>query len=624
MNTKLIGLGVAVVALAGGLSFCGGVDEIEPPANDEITNEYNAHDEPAPDATAMVTLRLARTGIAAPTFWAIQTKGAWSRPALDGDSVQFEVPGEKAPYSIVAVCDGLDAKGAQSIRTTVVEATPRELPDPMIVCGAADAATDQQVSGVIRGANGQPVSLAVGTRTQLVDNPNQARDLVFATNAPTGQRTFVATVGTGEKMKAVSKTVAVEGAVAVELDFADAKNLVSTAFPLSTDGFTRPAGGTANVWIDGRTRLGAGALGTWGKGDPALTVQSTGAAGDYVDMRAAFKGPALPMVEYPPLAHARFITRADGSQPPILPELTWVVPSHAIVSHDRVEFAWSASNWAVFGHKADRSLALFAPIAYVGSAHAVSSVTHHIDVVVTPNRGKGNFATYRVPDLSVIDGWSAKWNFPGGQKVEATTGNLAAYAGTDAVDPGIALAAYLDPGHEAGPADLGINDSLTVVVAGSPVVINTPDKSLADMMEARCFEQRPCAVKIKENALAATECPDLAAYNDCRADPADRFTASPADFVRDLRHEIIRWYRSGAIIPDAVTLDEALSRVSEDNVKRVTDRTADEWYLYDPDVYQVYWHPDPTRVDSPTVWYGAYLAGRLVSIHPVNWQVQFE
>ena len=71
-------------------------------------------------------------------------------------------------------------------------------------------------------------------------------------------------------------------------------------------------------------------------------------------------------------------------------------------------------------------------------------------------------------------------------------------------------------------------------------------------------------------------------------------------------------------------LEQALSAISEDKVKVVADRAADEWYAYDPDVYQVYWHPDPTREKSATVWYGAYLAGRLVSVHPVNWDVSFK
>jgi hypothetical protein len=324
-------------------------------------------------------------------------------------------------------------------------------------------------------------------------------------------------------------------------------------------------------------------------------------------------------LQSPPGASARFIVKADREEPLFLPYLTWVAPTYASVSHRHVEFAWSTANWAVFGPRGDE-LAFYAPIAYVGSAEVGGAVSHRLDVVVTPNRVRGQHAMYTVPTLDEIDGFDGRWTFPAGRDdVHASSGNLSALEGKAAADPGRAVAAYLDRSGDRSPTDLGVEDSLSIIVAGAPVVTVTPDTSLVDKLEGRCDQQRPCALKIEKDVMAVKMCPDLAIYNDCRPMGADSFSVEPSDFVDDLKREIARWYAAGALIPNALPLEEALGNISEAGVHQVTDRTADEWWVYNPEMYQVFWHIDTTRVDSKAVWYGAYLAGRLVSIHAVNW-----
>jgi hypothetical protein len=348
-------------------------------------------------------------------------------------------------------------------------------------------------------------------------------------------------------------------------------------------------------------------------------LRSSNAAGDFLDVRTMFRSHEPDGLSSPPGASARFIVKADRTEPLFLPYFTWLAPTYANVSHKHVEFAWSTANWAIFGPRGDE-LAFYAPIAYVGSAEVGGATSHRLDVVVTPNRVRGQHAMYTVPTLTDIDGFDGRWTFPAGRDdVHASSGNLSALEGKVAADPGRAVAAYLDRHSERSPADLGVEDTLSIIVAGVSVVTITPDTSLLDKLEVRCNEQRPCALKIEKDALAVQMCPDLAMYNDCKSKAPDVFTATPSNFVDDLKREITRWYAAGAMIPNALPLEEALARISEAGVHQVTDRQADEWWVYNPEVYQVFWHIDPTRIDSKAVWYGAYLAGRLVSIHAVNW-----
>lgn len=620
MKTKIIVLGAGVLALTGGLMFCGENAFFEDEEPDTITNQFNNVDAPT-DQPFELSIDLAQAGTTVPVFWAVRVGEAWERPKPTDDKLKLTLDRADAPYAVVAVCESPDAKGANHVRTTLIEATGRELPAPMVGCAPTLADENMQLSGAIRNVDGKPAVLSIGGRNEIVTNPKGAKDVLFGTTAPAGKQTIAASSGGGEKTRvALARDVQVGEGTTVEIDMNDGNALQPHTMSLWTDGATRAAGGSVSLWIDGRTRIAAGALETWADGDASLGARSTKNAADYLDLAVAFRGPALPTIEFAPIARARFMSRANAERL-TLPELTWVGPSHAYITRERMEFSWSTRNWAVFGKNGDE-IALFAPVAYVANVHYANTATHDLNIVVTPNRVRGKTPHYEVPNLAKIDGWDGRWGFPAGQSVDATSGNLSAYAGDEAPNPGAAIAAYVDREHKIGPAQLGVNDNLTVVVAGSPVSIVKPERILSEVLQNRCFEQRPCSAKIKDDIMAVEMCPDTAAYNDCQEDPADKWNTSKTEFVRDLRHEILTWYQSGAEIPNARPQNEALSNVTEEQVHVVTDRTADEWWTYDPTVYQVFWHPDPTRESSATVWYGAYLAGRLVSIYPVNWDAK--
>lgn len=624
MKKQVIGAGVAIVALAGGVMFCGDVDDVP---HQDVTHTTNAGFEPAtnnaepkPAEPVKALIRLATASRAVPTFWAVRAgEGQWQRPGLVGNAFELELPSQDTPYTVVTMCQA----GEQSYVTTVLEATAKELPSPALFCtGTPEAAQQVQVSGAVRGAAGRAVTLSVGTTAHAIDNPKQAADVLFGINAPVGERTFVALREGDDKLNyGFARKVSVAEGTLVEIDLGAASPLATKEVAFATDGDTMAVDGTYALWADGTTRFGGGGLPAWDKGGKtAATLRVTGQASDYFDVRTAVRGMNEPPAKVPNTAFIRAIGRADREGAVVLPQMWQTGPSRVKAKGEGFEFAWSTHNWEVFGFS-DGNLAAFVPVAYVASVTSDGPVQHRLNVAVTPSRAGAATPYYALGDLSTIEGWQNAWSLPARQDLAGTSGNLAAYAGTDAVEPGLAIAAYFDEARELSPAELGVNDELTLVAGGSPIIPIPGDKSLLELVEARCFEVRPCAVEMKQDIMAVTKCPEISAINDCR-EPSGMFNVNAGDFVRDLKHRIIWWYNADVEIPGALPLETALANISEDNVHVVTDRTADEWYAYNPEMYQVFWHPDPTRVDSRTVWYGAYLTGRLVSLYPVNWDAR--
>ncbi len=93
-------------------------------------------------------------------------------------------------------------------------------------------------------------------------------------------------------------------------------------------------------------------------------------------------------------------------------------------------------------------------------------------------------------------------------------------------------------------------------------------------------------------------------------------------FVEDLGDEIVRWYQEherDASAFGAPPLDDVLRRLEGADPQRLEELGPGESFDYDPEVYDIFWMPDPVFDGSDRVWYGVYEpSGRLHTIFVVN------
>lgn len=633
MKKATLGLGIAVVALAGGVMFCGDAfeegndtdvvrydDETNEPGEDETVDEEPDGELP----TAMVDWTYLSGDAAKPAFYAIKSgMGPWRHPDPKGDLIRFSVQDEQGRYTIALVCETTDEKGKKNARTIMLEGTVKEIAEPYVTCPVADAQQRTvQVAGAVRNTAGQDVRIAVGTQQFRVENQKKADDLLFSAQAPQGRNAVVAMQGSGEKtLLSPARDVHFDGATGnVEIDMDDAIQLTPANIRMWTDGYSYLAGGRAFLWFDGRTRVAAGPVEkTTLEGEPFLEARTTQKANDVLDLQLDFRN-KIPFwgVEPEPVAHVRFLRSASAPVQMVLPELGFTEDTAVRLTNDTIEVGWKVTNWAAFGYGEDDDFALFVPTAYVARFQQEDTMRRQLDLIVTPMRATGANPIYEFKNPANTAGFEDRWLFRPSDDVHIRAGNLTAYAYGEHTAARDAIAAYLDSGSQTGPGAYMKSRSLTTVVAGSGVNVVDASIDLTKHFEKQCAEAATCIDKVKQTPTHVQDCANLELYRRCtKAD----ISAEPSEFVEDLKMEILRWYLFDEDRREnGPTMMRILNQISEDKVKLVQpDEPGAEYYPYDPSLYQVFYHPDPVEEGSPVLWYGAYLRGRLISIYPVNY-----
>jgi hypothetical protein len=625
-----LGLGVAVVALAGGVMFC--ADAFDEPSDVVIRHDDETEETvpPGDDDTAdeLPTARVDWTytdgDSAKPSFYAVKSgTGPWRHPEPDGDLIQFEVHDEQGRYSLALVCEAEDDKGKTNIHTVMLEGTVRELDDPRITCPVPAAQQRTvQLAGAVRNTGGQDVAIAIGTRRFQVENEKRAEGLLFSAEAPQGRNAVLAIQGTGEKARiAAARNVRLDGATAnVEIDMNDAEQTVPTNIPVAGDGYSYLAGGQAFLWFDGRTRMSVGPVAKELVDDEVtLGTRTTEKAVDVLDLHLDFRN-KMPFwgIEPSPVAHVRFMRSASTPIELVLPELGFTEESVVRLGDETIDVAWKMTNWSAFGYTSDDDFALFMPTAYVARFSQEDTARRHLDLVVTPMRARGPNPAYTFENPVDTAGFEDRWLFRPADDMTVRVGNLTAYANGERAVPSDAIAAYLDSGAASGPGGYLHTRSLTTVVAGDGTEVIDDSLDLSEYFEQQCVEVATCVEQVAQDATHVQDCADLELYRRCTDFPTE---TDAAQFVDDLQREIIRWYLfDEERRENGPSMQEILGRISAKKVRMIDeDEPGIEYYPYDPRVFQVFYHPDPVDEGSPVLWYGAYLRGNLISIYPVNY-----